>query len=90
MEQSKGAVEIHQWIISQVYSDSLPEERTRLAYSGFADDFHLFAKQYSLGQIADSGGGIHTSRSSPNDRSRFRRRYCDPDVWDVHDGDILT
>lgn len=57
LEQSKGAMGIHQWVVSQTYSENLSDERRRLAYPGFADDFHLFAKQYSLGQITDTGGG---------------------------------
>ncbi|KAL5313122.1 hypothetical protein ACEPPN_019549 [Leptodophora sp. 'Broadleaf-Isolate-01'] len=71
MEQSKGAVGIHQWVISQAYSDSLPEERSRLAYASFADDFHLFAKQYSLGKIADSGGGYIPVGAVPTTGAAF-------------------
>jgi hypothetical protein len=56
-EQSRGAVGIHQWVVAQTYTDTTSQERSRLAYASFADDFQLFAKQYSLGQIADTGGG---------------------------------
>jgi hypothetical protein len=59
LEQSKGASGIHQWVQLQQYASDPQDERTRLSnVDDFADDFHLFAKQFTLGQIYDTDGQL--------------------------------
>lgn len=57
LEQSRGIVYINSWVLSTTEDQFEDQERTRLSnLANFADDFHLFAQQYSLESIVDTGG----------------------------------
>lgn len=58
MEPSKRPVGVNNWIRNQGALSADPlAERTRLSgLPDFVDDFHLFAKQFSLGKVMDSDG----------------------------------
>ena len=59
LEQSKGYVNIHNWVMANGLTTRLTddEERTRLSQlPGFTDNFFEFAKQFSLKLILDTSG----------------------------------
>jgi len=59
LEQSKGFVNIHFWVMANGVTTVLTadEDRTRLSkLPGFIDDFFEFAKQFSLKLIRDTSG----------------------------------
>jgi hypothetical protein len=57
LRNSFGASYVNKWVISQTFTSSRAEERTRLSkLADFADHFHLFAQKFSLDDIYDTGG----------------------------------
>jgi hypothetical protein len=57
LEQSRGIVYINSWVLATQESQYEDQERTRLSnVANFADDFYLFAQQYSLETIIDTDG----------------------------------
>ncbi|KAJ3543164.1 hypothetical protein NM208_g3722 [Fusarium decemcellulare] len=70
MEGSRGMVYLQQFVTSTVFAADEDSERGRLAgYSTFADDFFLFAKDFTFNRITDTGGGVVPIQNFPEKRN---------------------
>ncbi|CAM1501340.1 Fc.00g105020.m01.CDS01 [Cosmosporella sp. VM-42] len=70
LERSRGMVYLHEFVMSTIFANSPDEERARLAsMAGFADDFFLFARDFSFNRIMDTGGGIVPIQHPPERRN---------------------
>jgi hypothetical protein len=57
LEQPRGPLYIHDWVMSTDQTDNGADERERLStLPKFTDDFYIFAKQFSLKSIQDTSG----------------------------------
>jgi len=55
LANSIGPTYVNNWILAQTFTSTSAAERTRLSTdANFADDFHLFAQQFTLGTIYDT------------------------------------
>lgn len=77
LEGQRGIAYLHQFVVSTTYSATADEERARLAsIPGFADDFWLFAKAFSVADIYDTDGEYFPINNLPEVRGM---------IWSVNE-----